>query len=57
MRRQRGSQRYRVAACRKDTLNKVTTSLVRRFDVIAAEDLHVKGMVGRGGFQPGTGGT
>ena len=57
MRRQRGSQRYRrqrlrvaklhahVAACRKDTLNKVTTSLVRRFDVIAVEDLHVKGMV------------
>lgn len=56
-RRVKGSGRYKaqrlrvarlhahVAACRKDILNKLTTDLVRRFDVLAIEDLNVKGMV------------
>ena len=35
----------RVADARRDHLNKVTTDLVRRFDVIAVEDLNVRGMV------------
>jgi putative transposase len=35
----------RIASCRKDWLNKVTTDLIRRFDVIAIEDLNVHGMV------------
>jgi putative transposase len=34
----------RVADTRADYLNKVTTDLVRRFDVIAVEDLNVQGM-------------
>jgi len=34
-----------VADSRKDWLNKVTTDLVRRFDVLAIEDLNVRGMV------------
>lgn len=34
-----------VANSRKDHLDKVTTDLVRRFDVIAIEDLNVHGMV------------
>lgn len=34
----------RIADCRKDHLNKVTTDLVRRFDVIYLEELHVRGM-------------
>lgn len=35
----------RVADCRKDYLQKITTDLVRRFDQIAIEDLTVKGML------------
>ena len=34
-----------IAACRADFLHKTTTALVRQADVIALEDLHVKGMV------------
>lgn len=34
-----------VADARADYLNKTTTNLVRRFDVIAIEDLNVQGMV------------
>lgn len=34
----------RVADARADYLNKITTDLVRRFDVIAVEDLNVRGM-------------
>jgi len=56
-RRKKGSgrqrrQKLKVARChahiansRKDHLDKVTTDLVRRFDVIAIEDLNVRGMV------------
>lgn len=35
----------RVAQARRDWLHKQTTAIVRRADVIALEDLHVKGMV------------
>lgn len=35
----------RIAASRQDFLHKTTTALIRRADVIALEDLHVKGMV------------
>lgn len=35
----------RIADSRKDYLDKVTTDLVRRFDVICLEDLNVQGMV------------
>jgi putative transposase len=35
----------RIADARADHLHKVTTDLVRRFDVIAVEDLNVRGMV------------
>jgi len=35
----------KIADARKDHLNKVTTDLVKRFDVIAVEDLNVRGMV------------
>jgi putative transposase len=35
----------RIADTRRDHLNKVTTDLIRRFDVIALEDLNVRGMV------------
>jgi putative transposase len=34
-----------IADSRNDYLNKVTTDLVRRFDLIATEDLNVRGMV------------
>lgn len=34
-----------IASARKDTMDKLTTDLVRRFDVIAIEDLNVRGMV------------
>jgi putative transposase len=56
-RRVKGSGRWRlqklkvarlqahIADSRKDTLDKLTTDLVRRFDVIAIEDLNVRGMV------------
>jgi putative transposase len=56
-RKQKGSKRRQlakraVARChekvsnaRKDALNKLTTRLVREFDVIAIEDLHLRGMV------------
>jgi putative transposase len=58
-RRQRGSGRWRrqrlrvarlhakIADSRRDHLAKLTTSLVRRFDVICIEDLDVRGMMGR----------
>jgi putative transposase len=35
----------KVAACRKDFADKLTTDLVRRFDVIAIENLNIKGMM------------
>ena len=35
----------RIAASRADFLHKTTTALIRQADVIAIEDLHVKGMV------------
>jgi putative transposase len=35
----------RIADARRDFLHKTTTDLVRRFDVIAVEDLNVSGMV------------
>jgi len=48
----RNRQRLRVAKIqqktadsRKDFLNKLTTNLVRRFDIICIEDLNVRGMV------------
>lgn len=34
-----------VANCRKDFLHKATTGLIRSADVIAIEDLHIKGML------------
>jgi putative transposase len=37
----------RIADCRKDHLAKLTTDIVRRFDLICIEDLDVKGMLGR----------
>jgi putative transposase len=50
--RRRAAQRLKVARlharvsdARRDHLNKTTTDLVRRFDVIALEDLNVRGMV------------
>jgi len=39
----------RVADARRDFLHKTSTALVRRFDVIAVEDLNVRGMVRNGG--------
>jgi putative transposase len=56
-RRKKGSGRWKaqklkvariqahIADSRADHLNKVTTDLVRRFDVICVEDLNVRGMV------------
>ena len=35
----------RIAAGRNDTLHKMTTDIIRKYDVIAIEDLNVKGMV------------
>lgn len=35
----------KIANARKDALNKLTTRLVREFDVIHIEDLHLRGMV------------
>jgi putative transposase len=60
-RRQRGSrnrakarvkvarQHARVRDARRDFLHKTSTDLVRRFDTIVVEDLHVAGMVRNGG--------
>ena len=36
---------YRISNIRKDFLHKLTTKLVRKFDVICLEDLNVKGMM------------
>lgn len=56
-RKQRGSKRRiaakravarqheKIANCRKDTLNKLTTRLVTEFDVVMIEDLNLRGMV------------
>lgn len=56
-RKQRGSANYRkaqarlarlharIADVRGDALNKLTTDLTRRFDLIGIEDLHVRGMM------------
>jgi putative transposase len=38
----------RIANIRKDALHKLTTDLVRRFDVIGIEDLNVRGMMANG---------
>ena len=56
-RKQRGSNRYReqrrrvarlhekIADARRDSLHKLSTPLVRRFDTIFVEDLHLRGLV------------
>ncbi|GAB2808214.1 RNA-guided endonuclease TnpB family protein [Actinocorallia aurea] len=44
-RRKVARQHSRVADARRDFLHKVSTDLIRRFDVIAVEDLNVAGMV------------
>ncbi len=56
-RKQKGSRQYekqrlkvariheKIANCRADNLHKVSTELVRRYDIICVEDLNVKGMV------------
>jgi len=56
-RKQRGSNRYReqrrrvarlhekIADARRDSLHKLSTSLVRRFDTIFVEDLNLRGLV------------
>ena len=36
---------YRISNIRKDFLHKLTTKLIRKFDVICLEDLNVKGMI------------
>ncbi|MGP5217378.1 RNA-guided endonuclease InsQ/TnpB family protein, partial [Psychrobacter celer] len=36
---------YKIRCIRQDSLHQITTSLVNEFDVIAIEDLNVKGMV------------
>lgn len=36
---------YKIRCIRQDSLHKLTSSLVKEFDVIAIEDLNVKGMV------------
>ena len=36
---------YRISNIRKDFLHKLTTKLIRKFDVICLEDLNVKGML------------
>lgn len=38
-------QHEKIGNCRKDALNKLTTRLVRDFDVICIEDLNLRGMV------------
>lgn len=38
-------QHYKITNQRKDYLNKLTTFLVRNYDIIALEDLNVRGMV------------
>lgn len=35
----------KIADCRSDHLHKITTALVRRFDVIVMEDLNLRGMI------------
>lgn len=56
-RKQKGSSQYekqrlkvariyeKIVNCRVDNLHKVSTELVRRYDIICVEDLNVKGMV------------
>ena len=56
-RKQKGSSQYekqrlkvaiiheKIANCRADNLHKVSTELVRQYDIICVEDLNVKGMV------------
>src|SRR5580692_11626584 len=36
---------YRIANIRRDALHQLTTRLVKNFDIIGIEDLHVKGML------------
>jgi putative transposase len=48
-RRKLARQHARVREARRDFLHKTSTGLVRRFDTIAVEDLHVAGMVRHGG--------
>ena len=35
----------KITSCRKDKLQKVSTDIIRRYDVVCCEDLNVKGMV------------
>lgn len=35
----------KITSCRKDKLQKVSTDIIRKYDVICCEDLNVKGMV------------
>lgn len=56
-RKQHGSRQYekqrlkvariheKIANCRADNLHKVSTELVRQYDIICVEDLNVKGMI------------
>ena len=56
-RKQKGSRQYekqrlkvariheKIANCRADNMHKVSTELVRQYDIICVEDLNVKGMV------------
>jgi putative transposase len=48
-RRKLARQHARVHDARRDFLHKTSTDLVRRFDTIVLEDLHVAGMVRHGG--------
>jgi putative transposase len=48
-RRQVARQHARVRDARRDFLHKTSTALVRQFDTIVVEDLHVAGMVRDGG--------
>jgi len=48
-RRELARQHARVRDARRDFLHKTSTDLVRRFDTIVLEDLHVAGMVRSGG--------
>jgi putative transposase len=35
----------KIASCRRDFLNKLTTGLIRKYDFVSIEDLNVKGMM------------
>ncbi|STZ07179.1 Probable transposase [Moraxella caprae] len=43
---------YKISCIRKDFLHKLTTDLVKRFDVICIENLNIKGMVKKSQTKP-----